>query len=169
MNRSEHIIYTVVPSRLGPVLIARSVKGVCAIMIDDDPDVMLADAQTRFPRAVMVRDDAAFADVASNIVRFVENPALPLEARLDIRGTAFQRRVWAALQAIPVGRTASYADIARQLHVPGAARAVGAACAANPLAVAVPCHRVVRSDGDLSGYYWGLERKEALLRAEGAL
>jgi AraC family transcriptional regulator of adaptative response/methylated-DNA-[protein]-cysteine methyltransferase len=169
MNMSERFTYTVASSRLGRVLVAYSGTGVCAIMIDDDAESMLGELTGRFPRVNIVEDETALADVAAGVVRAIENPASRFEAAIDVRGTPFQKRVWGALRRIPAGRTASYADIARRLGVPGAARAVGAACAANPLAVVVPCHRVVGSGGDLCGYYWGLARKKALLKAEGAM
>ena len=151
---------------LGSVLVAATDKGVCAITLGDDPTALLRDLQDRFPRAELVGADPAFEATVARVVGCVEAPALGLDLPLDIRGTAFQQRVWQVLRAIPPGRTASYAEIAAALGAPGAVRAVAGACAANALAVAIPCHRVVRSDGALSGYRWGVERKAALLARE---
>jgi len=152
---------------LGAILVARSEKGVCAILLGDDPDALVRQLQDRFPRATLVGGDAAFEQTVAAVVGFVEQPSLGLDLPLDIRGTAFQQRVWNALRRIPPGRTVSYTEIARRLRMPNAARAIAGACAANPLAVAIPCHRVVRNDGALSGYRWGVARKQALLRREG--
>lgn len=151
---------------LGAILVARSEVGLCAILLGDDPDTLTRDLQDRFPRARLLGGDAGFEQWVARVVGLVEAPALGLDLPLDIRGTAFQQRVWQALQAIPPGQTVSYADLARQLGAPAAARAVAQACGANPLAVAIPCHRVVRHDGALSGYRWGVERKRALLANE---
>jgi len=151
---------------LGSILVARSARGVCAIMMGDDPDQLARELQDRFPKAHLIGDDAQFGEWVAKVVGFVEAPQLGLDLPLDIRGTAFQRRVWQALRKIPIGRTASYADIARRIGSPKSVRAVAQACAANALAVAIPCHRVVRSDGALSGYRWGVERKRALLQRE---
>jgi AraC family transcriptional regulator of adaptative response/methylated-DNA-[protein]-cysteine methyltransferase len=152
---------------LGAILVARSERGVCAILLDEDPQRLLADLQRRFARATLVGGDAAFETWMAQVVGFVEAPRLGLDLPLDVRGTAFQQRVWKALGDIPPGSTASYAEIARRIGAPSAIRAVAGACAANALAVAIPCHRVVRSDGGLSGYRWGVERKKALLEREG--
>jgi AraC family transcriptional regulator of adaptative response/methylated-DNA-[protein]-cysteine methyltransferase len=151
---------------LGSILVAASERGVCAILIGDDPGRLARDLQDRFPRAALVGGDAAFEQLVAKVVGFVEAPGLGLDLPLDVRGTAFQQRVWQALRRIPAGRTASYADIAKRIGAPKAARAVATACAANALAVAIPCHRVVRNDGGLSGYRWGVERKRALLARE---
>jgi AraC family transcriptional regulator of adaptative response/methylated-DNA-[protein]-cysteine methyltransferase len=151
---------------LGSVLVASSARGVCAILIGDDPEGLVRDLQDRFPRAHLIGGDAAFETLVAQVVGFVEAPALGLDLPLDVRGTAFQQRVWQALRAIPAGSTASYTEIARRIGVPKAVRAVASACAANPIAVAIPCHRVVRQDGGLSGYRWGIERKRALLKRE---
>jgi len=151
---------------LGAILVACSDRGVCAILLGDDPDALARELQDRFPRASLVGGDAGFEQWVARVVGFVEAPGLGLDLPLDVRGTAFQQRVWQALRDIPVGQTASYADIARRIGVPTAARAVAQACGANALAVAIPCHRVVRSDGALSGYRWGVERKRALLARE---
>lgn len=160
------IAFAVGQSSLGAVLVARSDKGVCAILLGDDPDALVRDLQDRFPRARLVGGDQGFEALVARVVGLVEAPRLGADLPLDVRGTAFQRRVWQALQAIPPGRTASYAEIARAIGAPGSVRAVAGACAANPIAVAIPCHRVVRSDGGLSGYRWGVERKQSLLARE---
>lgn len=151
---------------LGSILVAQSAKGVCAILLGDDPDALVKDLQDRFPRAALIGDDPAFERIVARVVGTVEQPALGLDLPLDVRGTAFQQRVWQALREIPPGSTASYSEIAARIGAPGSARAVARACAANPLAVAIPCHRVVRTDGSLSGYRWGAERKQALLGRE---
>ena len=164
----QAIRFAVAQCSLGALLVAQSERGVCAILLGDDPDVLLRDLQDRFPRATLTGTDAAFDAVVSRVVGFVEAPGLGLDLPLDIRGTAFQQRVWKALRDIPAGSTASYADIAARIGSPKSVRAVAQACAANALAVAVPCHRVVKSDGGLSGYRWGIDRKRALLEREGA-
>lgn len=151
---------------LGALLVARSVRGLCAIALGEDPEALLRELQQRFPRAELIGGDAEFERWMAQVAGFVEAPRIGLDLPLDIQGTAFQQRVWEALRKIPPGRTASYAEIAAAIGQPNAARAVAAACAANPLAVAIPCHRVVRSDGGLSGYRWGVERKRALLERE---
>lgn len=151
---------------LGAILVAGTRRGVCAISLGDDPEPLVDALQARFARARLIGGDRAFEDHVARLVGFVEAPGLGLDLPLDIQGTAFQQRVWQALCEIPVGETASYAAIARRLGTPSAARAVAAACAANELALAIPCHRVVRSDGGLSGYRWGVERKRALLERE---
>jgi AraC family transcriptional regulator of adaptative response/methylated-DNA-[protein]-cysteine methyltransferase len=141
---------------------------VCAILLGDDPDALARDLQDRFPRATLIGGDAEFERLVSRVVGFVEAPGLGLDLPLDVRGTAFQQRVWQALREIPAGRTATYGEIASRIGAPSAARAVAGACAANPLAVAIPCHRVIRNDGGLSGYRWGVERKRALLQREAS-
>jgi len=151
---------------LGAILVAASERGICAILLGDDADVLARDLQDRFPRANLIGGDAAFEQLVANVIGFVEAPGLGLALPLDVRGTAFQQRVWQALQEIPAGKTASYADIAKRIGAPKSVRAVAQACAANTLAVAIPCHRVVRNDGGLSGYRWGVERKRALLDRE---
>lgn len=151
---------------LGAILVARSDKGICAITIGDDPDTLVQDLQDRFPRANLVGADAAFESTVAAVVGLVEAPKVAIDLPLDIRGTAFQQRVWQALREIPAGRTATYADIARRIGDPKAVRAVAGACGANHIAVAIPCHRVVRTDGSLSGYRWGVERKRDLLARE---
>lgn len=153
---------------LGSILVARSERGVCAILLGDDREALARDLQDRFPRARLIGGDADFEDLVTRVIGFVEAPGLGFDLPLDLRGTAFQQRVWQALRGIPAGETASYADIAGRIGSPKSVRAVAQACAANPIAVAVPCHRVVRSDGALSGYRWGVERKSALLAKESA-
>jgi len=153
---------------LGAVLVAATEVGVCTIALGDDPDRLVRALQDRFPKAALAGGDAGFERWVAAVVGLVEQPALGLDLPLDIRGTAFQLRVWEALRAIPPGETASYAQVARRIGQPGASRAVAAACAANPVAVAIPCHRVVRTDGSLSGYRWGVQRKAALLERERA-
>jgi AraC family transcriptional regulator of adaptative response/methylated-DNA-[protein]-cysteine methyltransferase len=151
---------------LGAILVAQSDRGVCAIALGDDPERLARDLQDQFPQARLIGGDAAFEQLVAKVVGFVEAPGLGLELPLDVRGTAFQQRVWRALREIPSGHTASYTDIARRIGAPKSVRAVARACGANALAVAIPCHRVVRSDGSVSGYRWGVERKSALLQRE---
>ncbi|MGX2041351.1 bifunctional DNA-binding transcriptional regulator/O6-methylguanine-DNA methyltransferase Ada [Methylocaldum sp. MU1018] len=151
---------------LGSILVAMSPRGVCTIALGDDPETLVRDLQDRFPKAQLVGGDESFERFVAQVVGFVEAPALGLDLPLDIRGTAFQQRVWQALREIPFGSQASYSEIARRIGAPKAVRAVAGACAANTLAVAIPCHRVVRTDGDLSGYRWGIARKAELLRRE---
>ena len=151
---------------LGAILVAASARGVCAILLGDYPDALARDLQDRFPRAEIIGADAGFEQTVARVVASVEAPGLGLDLPLDVRGTAFQQRVWQALRDIPAGETASYAQVAGRIGMPKAARAVAQACAANALAVAIPCHRVVRNDGNLSGYRWGVERKRALLDRE---
>jgi len=155
-------------SSLGSILIAKSDRGVCAILLGDDAKTLARELQGRFPQSRLIGDDAGLADLLAQVAVFVEAPARGLDLPLDPQGTAFQQRVWQALREIPAGETASYADIAGRIGSPNAARAVAQACAANPVAVAIPCHRVVRNDGSLSGYRWGVERKRALLDREAA-
>jgi len=151
---------------LGSILVAQSDRGVCAILLGDDPDQLARDLQDRFPQATLIGGDASFEQSIAKVVGLIESPAVGLDLPLDVRGTAFQQRVWQALRDIPPGRTASYADIANSIGAPKSVRAVAQACGANLLAVAIPCHRVVRNDGALSGYRWGVERKRALLDRE---
>ena len=153
---------------LGSILVAATDKGVCAIEFGDDPDALVHALQDRFPKAQLVGGDHTFEQLVAKVVGFIEAPARGLDLPLDIRGTAFQKRVWNAIRDIPAGATASYAELARRIGRPSASRAVAQACASNTLAVAIPCHRVVRRDGGLSGYRWGVERKEALLTRETA-
>ena len=151
---------------LGSILVAASERGVCAILIGDDPDALARDLQDRFPRAHLIGGDSKFERLVAQVVGFVEAPALGLDLPLDVRGTAFQQRVWQALREIPAGKTVSYTQVANRIGAPKAVRAVGAAIGANPLAVAIPCHRVIRNDGSLCGYRWGVERKRALIERE---
>ena len=151
---------------LGSILVARSEQGICAILLGDDPNALTRDLQARFPLASIKRGNPDFERLIGSVIALVESPRRSLELPLDIRGTAFQRLVWQALRKIPAGSTASYSDIAKQMGSPKLARAVAQACAANPLAVAIPCHRVVGKDGSLAGYRWGLERKRILLDRE---
>ena len=151
---------------LGSVLVAASEKGVCAILLGDEPDALLRDLQDRFASAQLIGGDPEFERLAAQVIGFVEAPATGLDLPLDVRGTAFQHRVWTALRDIPFGSTASYAEIAKRIGRPEAVRAVAQACGANALAVAIPCHRVVRNDGGLSGYRWGVKRKRTLLDRE---
>ena len=151
---------------LGAILVASSDRGICAILMGDDADALARDLQDRFPRANLIGGDAAFEQLVAKVVGLVEAPGLGLALPLDVRGTAFQQRVWQVLREIPVGKTATYGEIAKRIGSPTSARAVAQACAANALAVAIPCHRVVRTDGGLSGYRWGIERKRALLDRE---
>ena len=163
------IRFAVSQCSLGSILVAATDNGVCAILLGDDPGDLVRDLQDRFPKAELVGGDRKFEQLVAAVVGFVERPAVGLDLPLDIRGTAFQQRVWEALRAIPAGSTTSYVAVARQIGRPKSARAVGQAIAANPLAVAIPCHRVVRSDGSLSGYRWGVKRKSELLRRERAV
>lgn len=165
---NSDIRFAVGQCSLGAILVAQSNRGVCAILLGDDPEKLVRDLQDQFPRANLIGADHGFEQLIARVVGFVEAPALGLDLPLDVRGTAFQERVWQALRNIPPGGTASYAEIARQIGAPSACRAVAQACGANRLAVAIPCHRVVRSDGNLSGYRWGVERKRQLLEREGA-
>ena len=163
-NSSIH--FAVGQCSLGAILVAQSQRGVCAILLGDDPDTLVRDLQDQFPKADLVGADRGFEQLIARVVGFIEAPALGLDLPLDLRGTAFQERVWRALREIPVGSTASYAQIAERIGAPKSFRAVAQACGANHLAVAIPCHRVVRSNGELSGYRWGVERKRQLLERE---
>lgn len=165
---NEEIKFAVGQTSLGAILVASSTKGVASILLGDDPGELVRNLQDRFPKARLIGADREYEALISRVVGFVENPGLGLNLPLDVRGTAFQRRVWQALQEIPVGERVSYSEIARRIGAPGSMRAVAGACAANNLAVAIPCHRVVRSDGALSGYGWGVERKRALLDREAS-
>jgi AraC family transcriptional regulator of adaptative response/methylated-DNA-[protein]-cysteine methyltransferase len=151
---------------LGAILVAATEKGVCAILLGDEPDALTHDLQDRFPQATIEGGDAGFETLVARVVGLVERPDTGVDLPLDIGGTAFQQRVWEALRAIPSGRTATYTEIAARIGQPSAVRAVALACGANAHAVAIPCHRVVRSDGSLSGYRWGIARKRSLLARE---
>ena len=162
----ESIRFAVGECSLGSILVASTDKGICAIALGDDPDALVHDLQDRFPKARLIGGDSGFESLVARVVGFVEAPGLGLDLPLDVRGTAFQQRVWQALREIPAGRTASYAQVANRIGEPAAVRAVAQACGANSIAVAIPCHRVIRNDGGLSGYRWGVERKQALLDRE---
>jgi AraC family transcriptional regulator of adaptative response/methylated-DNA-[protein]-cysteine methyltransferase len=167
---SAPLRFAVASCTLGAVLVAQSPQGVCAILFGDDPHPMQEELRRRFPTAELIAGDAGAKRLALQVARFVENPAAGLDLPpLDVRGTVFQQRVWREIREIPPGRTASYAEIAGRLGLPGAARAVAQACGANRLALAIPCHRVVASDGGLGGYHWGVARKRALLDREAAV
>ncbi|MDD5413084.1 MAG: methylated-DNA--[protein]-cysteine S-methyltransferase [Methylobacter sp.] len=160
------ICFAIGECSLGAILVAVSGRGVCAISLGDNPDTLARDLQERFPDAELIGGDSNLEQLIAKVASFIEAPALGLDLPLDVRGTVFQQRVWQALQEIRAGSTASYTDIARRIDAPKSVRAVARACAANTLAVAIPCHRVVRNDGTLSGYRWGVERKRALLERE---
>ncbi len=160
------ISFAVGECSLGSILVAQSARGICAILLGDDPDALVKDVQDRFPQASLIGGNRGFEQTIATVVAAVEAPALGLDLPLDVRGTAFQERVWRALRDIPPGKTASYAEVARMIGAPGSTRAVAHACASNPVAVAIPCHRVVRTDGGISGYRWGVERKRELLARE---
>lgn len=162
----ESILFAVGECSLGSILVAKTEKGICAISLGDDPQALVEELQDRFPNAKLVGGDRSFEQLVAKVVGFVESPAIGLDLPLDIRGTAFQKRVWKALREIPAGYTVSYAQVAQRIGEPQAVRAVAQACGANALAVAIPCHRVIRNDGELSGYRWGIERKRTLLGKE---
>jgi AraC family transcriptional regulator of adaptative response/methylated-DNA-[protein]-cysteine methyltransferase len=165
---NEEIRFAVGQTTLGAILVASSARGVAAILLADDPNELVRNLQDRFPKAHLIGADRDYEALVARVVGFVELPRIGLDLPLDVRGTAFQRRVWQALQQIRVGETVCYAEIARRIGAPNAKRAVAEACAANNLAVAIPCHRVVRKNGTLSGYAWGVERKRALLDRESS-
>ncbi len=162
----EVLRFAIGESDLGPILVASSERGVCAILLGNEPSALIDDLQGRFPRAQLVGGDRAYERLVARVVGLVQQPRAAFALPLDLRGTVFQRRVWRALNRIPPGTTLTYAELARRIGAPKAVRAVAAACAANALAVAIPCHRVIRSDGGLAGYRWGVERKRALLKRE---
>jgi AraC family transcriptional regulator, regulatory protein of adaptative response / methylated-DNA-[protein]-cysteine methyltransferase len=153
---------------LGSILVAATDKGICALLFGDDPGHLVRDLQDQFPEADLVGADEDFEKLVARVVGFVEAPQLGLDLPLDVQGTAFQQRVWQALRQIPTGQRMSYSEIARLIDAPKAVRAVAQACAANQIAVAIPCHRVVRHDGKLGGYRWGVERKLAILEREAS-
>jgi len=163
---NAEIRFAVGQCSLGAILVAQSERGICAISIGDDADELVRNLQDQFPRATLIGGNAEFEQTVATVVGFVESPSLGFGLPLDVQGTVFQERVWQALRDIPFGKTVTYTDIARQIGMPAAVRAVASACGANRLAVAIPCHRVVRSDGSLSGYRWGVERKRQLLDRE---
>jgi AraC family transcriptional regulator, regulatory protein of adaptative response / methylated-DNA-[protein]-cysteine methyltransferase len=163
---NEEIRFAVGESSLGAILVASSKKGVVSIFIGDDPDELIRRLQDKFPKAQLIGGDSKYESLVARVVGFVEAPSLGLDLPLDVRGTAFQQRVWQTLRDIPTGQTVSYSEIARKIGTPKAVRAVAGACAANNIALAIPCHRVVRNDGSISGYAWGIERKRALIERE---
>ena len=163
---NTHIHFDIGSSTLGQVLVAMNDKGVCAILLGGSPAVVIRELRERFPRAQLEQDARRLAQALPRVIEFADGRRASLDLPLDPAGTEFQQRVWRALRKIPVGSTASYADIARRIDAPKSFRAVAQACGANPLALAIPCHRVVRNDGGLSGYRWGVARKRALLERE---
>jgi len=163
----EAIRFAIGHCSLGSILVASTDRGVCAIALGEDPDRLLRDLQDRFPRVQLRGGDGEFDRLVATVIAFVEAPGAGLDLPLDLRGSAFQLRVWHALRTVPAGKTVSYAELARRLGIPGSVRAVARAVASNGLAVAIPCHRVIRSDGALSGYRWGVDRKRSLLAREG--
>lgn len=165
-GRGIVIKFAVAQCSLGAILVAQSKRGICAILLGDDPDVLTQDLQDRFRNAELIGADEKFEQLVAQVIGFVETPRLGLNLPLDVQGTAFQQRVWQALREIPPGATLSYTELAERIGAPGSVRAVAGACAANHIAVAIPCHRVVRRDGGLSGYRWGVDRKRELLRRE---
>jgi AraC family transcriptional regulator of adaptative response/methylated-DNA-[protein]-cysteine methyltransferase len=165
-GKGERVRFAVGDSALGKVLVAATERGICAIFLGDDRAELESELRARFPHAQLEPGDSSFSDTVRAVTALVDSPAAAPALPLDIQGTAFQRRVWEALQSIPPGHTLSYAELAARLGEPRAVRAVAGACAANKLAVAVPCHRVVARDGSLAGYRWGVDRKRALLQRE---
>jgi AraC family transcriptional regulator, regulatory protein of adaptative response / methylated-DNA-[protein]-cysteine methyltransferase len=165
-GEGETIRYALGACSLGAVLVAATGKGICAILMDDDPEPLVRDLHARFPNATLEVADAGFGETLAQVVAFVDAPRSAFDLPLDVRGTVFQQRVWDALRRIPPGQTVSYAELAQRIGMPQGARAVASACAANPAAVAIPCHRVLRNDGTISGYRWGVERKHKLLDRE---
>jgi AraC family transcriptional regulator, regulatory protein of adaptative response / methylated-DNA-[protein]-cysteine methyltransferase len=163
---NEEINFALGQTTLGSILVASSKKGVVAILLGDDPDKLLRELQDRFPKAKLIGADKEYEKLVAHVVGFIEAPNQGLNLPLDIRGTAFQQRIWRVLQGIPAGKTVSYAEIAKKIGSPKLVRAVAGACAANNIAVAIPCHRVVRTDGSLSGYAWGIDRKRQLIDRE---
>lgn len=163
---SEVLHFAVAQCSLGTLLVASIDKGVASILLGDDPETLVRDLQDRFPNAELVGADADYEQMVAKVVGFIEAPNLGLDLPLDVRGTAFQQRVWQALREIPAGETVTYAEVARRIGAPTATRAVAGACAANAIAIAIPCHRVIRNDGSHSGYRWGVERKRTLLSRE---
>lgn len=168
VETGEDIAYAIGDASLGAVLVARSRGGVCAILLGDDRRKLVHELRGRFADARLIADDPGLDDTIAAVLGAIEQPRQPLELRLDVRGTDFQQKVWRVLREIPPGTTTSYAEVARRIGSPKALRAVAGACAANVLALAIPCHRVLRSNGSLSGYRWGMARKRALLDREQA-
>ncbi|MGZ9721992.1 methylated-DNA--[protein]-cysteine S-methyltransferase [Rhizobium miluonense] len=166
---ADILSYAVAQCELGNVLVARSGKGVCSILLGDSASELTADLASRFPQSTIIEDESLVDDDMAKVLRYIKNPSDGLHLTLDMRGTPFQRRVWEKLKAISVGRTVSYTEFGRWISPITHPRAIARACAANPIALAVPCHRVVRSNGDMASYRWGLERKLELLRKEAAV
>jgi len=166
VERDLRVLFVVANSSLGSVLVASSDRGVCAVMLGDDPRELEQELRQRFPRAHIVAGDELVERLASQVVSLVEAPRGVLDLPLDLHGTPFQLQVWRALREIPSGATITYAELAERIGAPKSVRAVGSACGSNPVAVVIPCHRVLRADGKLSGYRWGVERKRELLRRE---
>ncbi len=162
------IKFAVAECSLGSILVAQSDRGICAILLGDDPDALVRELQDRFSRADLIGGDRDFERTIAAVVAFVESPSIGLSLPLDVRGTSFQQRVWQALRHVPAGETVTYSQLAQRIGAPKAVRAVASACASNAIAVAIPCHRVIRNDGALSGYRWGVERKRALLEKEAS-
>jgi AraC family transcriptional regulator of adaptative response/methylated-DNA-[protein]-cysteine methyltransferase len=158
--------YAIGQTKFGRILVARTQRGICAILFGEDKYELVEDLSKHLPESILTRDDAAMSAVIQQVVEFIEAPIGVFDAPLDIGGTLFQQQVWQTLREIPVGQTFSYADVASKIGRPGSVRAVAGACAANVIAIAIPCHRVVRTDGSLSGYRWGTELKAQLLRTE---
>jgi AraC family transcriptional regulator of adaptative response/methylated-DNA-[protein]-cysteine methyltransferase len=167
-GEGAHIRFAIAQCSLGAILVASTDKGICAILMGDDPEVLARDLQDRFPKAELVGAEREYDRLVAQVIGFVEAPEIGLDLPLDVRGTAFQQRVWQALREIPSGRTVTYSELAELVGAPRGARAVAGACAANAIAVAIPCHRVIRNDGSISGYRWGVERKATLLEREGS-
>jgi AraC family transcriptional regulator of adaptative response/methylated-DNA-[protein]-cysteine methyltransferase len=163
---NTEIRFAVGQCSLGAILVAQSGRGICAILLGDDPEALVRQLQDLFRKARLIGGDPEFEQLMAQVVGFIEAPALGINLPLDVRGTAFQERVWQALRKIPPGTTVSYTELAERIGSPRAVRAVAQACGANRIAVAIPCHRVVRRDGDISGYRWGVERKRELLKRE---
>jgi AraC family transcriptional regulator of adaptative response/methylated-DNA-[protein]-cysteine methyltransferase len=165
-GKDMRLRFAVAECSLGAILVAASDKGIAAILLGDDPRALLRDLEDRFPKAELIGGNRDFEGIVAKVVGLVEAPATGLDLPLDVRGTAFQHRVWQALREIPAGTTTTYAEIAQRLGMPRAVRAIAGACAANTIAVAIPCHRVIRNDGALAGYRWGVERKGKLIARE---
>jgi methylated-DNA-[protein]-cysteine S-methyltransferase/AraC family transcriptional regulator of adaptative response/methylated-DNA-[protein]-cysteine methyltransferase len=163
---TDVLSYAVAACDFGKVLVARSASGVCAILLGDETEELTVDLAIRFPQSTLVASEDAVKDDVAKVLQYIEKPSGGLHLKLDLRGAPFQRRVWEKLKTIPVGRTVSYGELASWLSPLASSRAVGSACAANPIAVAIPCHRVVRGTGALAGYRWGIERKRALIEKE---
>lgn len=162
------IRFAIAQCSLGAILVASTAVGICAILMGDDPDALARELQDRFPKAELIGAEPDYEETVARVIGLVEAPELGLDLPLDVRGTAFQQRVWQVLRTIPAGQRVSYTELARRIGAPSSVRAVASACAANAIAVAIPCHRVVRTDGSLSGYRWGVERKQALLERESS-